>query len=308
MNRKVARGQLEQHPLGRTGEYVGALGFGSMELRNTPHRRPRPVPNEVADVVLNTALDLGIDFIDTSIDYGDAEERIGRFIGHRRDDYFVSSKAGCPVDHMPHATTPRLVHDYSPSNLRAGLEQSLYRLRTDRIDLLQLHLSPALTVIQEDDVVATLEQFKAEGKVRFLGISSELPHLADHLALEWVDALQVPYSALEPAIEDYLPVIVARDVGLVVRGGTAQGGTGGSVSWADLSVGEEILDGESVADFLLRYTLGTSGVSTVILGTADLRHLESAARAAARGPLEAATRELVRQRVAVAAASRDSLE
>ncbi|GAA1931006.1 aldo/keto reductase [Microbacterium aoyamense] len=299
---------LSTRTLGRTGLSVSELGFGAMELRNTPHRHPRPVPNSVAADVLNTALDLGITFIDTSIDYGDSEERIGRFIGHRRDEFVLATKAGCPVEHQPHATTARLVHDYSPANLREGVEQSLYRLRTDHIDLLQVHLAPAVEELLRDDVAATLESFRHEGKVRFLGVSSERPELEGHLRLPWIDAVQLPYSALEPELELDIAALAGDDRGVIVRGGSAQGGAlrargSAQVGLAarDLDLGD-LLDGESVAGLLLRFTLSTPGVSTVISGTADPGHLRANARAAQRGPLAVDVRNEIRRRYVIAAA------
>jgi len=79
---------------------------------------------------------------DTSIDYGRSEELIGRYLGHRRDEYFLASKCGCLLEPPP-GTTPPFPHDYSAGNVRAGVEQSLRRLGTDRLDLVQVHMSPS---------------------------------------------------------------------------------------------------------------------------------------------------------------------
>ena len=86
---------LPKRTLGRTGLEVTTLGFGAMELRGEP--RGRPITPEVADIVLNTVLDSGINYIDTSIDYGVSEELIGQFISQRRSEYFLASKCGCKV-------------------------------------------------------------------------------------------------------------------------------------------------------------------------------------------------------------------
>ena len=84
---------LPKRTLGRTGLEVTTLGYGAMELRGAP--RGRDVSEEQAERILNAVLDSGINFIDTSIDYGVAEERIGRYISHRRSEYFLASKCGC---------------------------------------------------------------------------------------------------------------------------------------------------------------------------------------------------------------------
>lgn len=97
---------LPKRTLGRTGLEVTTLGYGAMELRGGA--RGRQLSEEDAGRILNNVLDSGINFIDTSIDYGMSEERIGRHIAHRRDDYFLASKCGCLVGWEPdEAGTPR---------------------------------------------------------------------------------------------------------------------------------------------------------------------------------------------------------
>jgi aryl-alcohol dehydrogenase-like predicted oxidoreductase len=81
---------IETRPLGRTGTDVTILGYGAMELRGRP--RGPAIDDEDAGRVLNAVLDGGISLIDTSIDYGRSEELIGRYLAHRRDEYFLASK------------------------------------------------------------------------------------------------------------------------------------------------------------------------------------------------------------------------
>src|SRR5712692_2814680 len=87
--------ELPRRTLGRTGLDVTSLGYGAMELAG---RGPRAVSDADAEAVLNEVLDAGINFIDTSIDYGRSEELIGKFISHRRSEYFLASKCGCVPD------------------------------------------------------------------------------------------------------------------------------------------------------------------------------------------------------------------
>ena len=77
--------------LGHTGLPVTTLGYGAMELRGAP--RARDITEEQAETILNKVLDSGINYIDTSIDYGLSEERIGRYISHRRAEYACRSSA-----------------------------------------------------------------------------------------------------------------------------------------------------------------------------------------------------------------------
>ena len=108
---------LSTRTLGRTGLEVTVVGYGAMELRGTGGRNPRPLPSGEAGRVLGAVLDAGINFIDTSIDYGDSERLIGESIAHRRDEYWLASKAGC------HWDGGSLPHDFSPGHIRAGLER-----------------------------------------------------------------------------------------------------------------------------------------------------------------------------------------
>ena len=126
--------------LGGTGADVTILSYGAMELRGGP--RGPEIADEDAGRLLNAVLDAGLNLIDTSPDYGRSEELIGTHIGHRRDEFFLASKCGCPLE-LPAATPPPYPHDYSPGNVRADVEQSLRRLRTDHLDLVQVHMSPS---------------------------------------------------------------------------------------------------------------------------------------------------------------------
>ncbi|MGU3502132.1 aldo/keto reductase [Mycobacterium sp. C31M] len=299
--------QWERRPLGEHGPPVSVLGFGAMELRGMPHRNPRPLDESVAADVLNTVLDEGITFIDTSVDYALSEERIGTHIGSRRDEYILATKAGCPLDFQPDATPGKpLEHDYSAANIRAGVEQSLRRLQTDHIDLLQLHISPSLEVLRSDHVVETLNALREEGKILAFGVSSTLPAIDEHLTIDDFSALQVPFSALERTLESRISLAGDRGVGIIVRGGVAQAGKrekvtadGRPIIWADIGL-DDLRHGDSVQGFLLRYAISTPGVTTVIVGSANPDHVRDNVRAAQRGALGADVLAETRRRLAVA--------
>src|SRR6202044_4223519 len=113
--------------LGGTGADVTILGYGAMELRGRP--RGPEIADDDAGRLLNAVLDGGINLIDTSPDYGRSEELIGGYIGHRREEFFLASKCGCPL-HPARNATPPFAHDYTAQNIRAGIERSLERLGT----------------------------------------------------------------------------------------------------------------------------------------------------------------------------------
>ena len=109
---------VTKREFGRTGLQVTALGYGAMELRGAP--RARDITEEQAETILNKVLDSGINYIDTSIDYGLSEERIGRYIAHRRAEYYLASKCGCLVGAPPAPRGQRGAHVFTHDNVVAG--------------------------------------------------------------------------------------------------------------------------------------------------------------------------------------------
>jgi aryl-alcohol dehydrogenase-like predicted oxidoreductase len=95
---------VAKRELGRTGLQVTTLGYGAMELRGAPHARD--ITEIQAETILNKVLDAGINYIDTSIDYGLSEERIGRYISHRRAEYYLASKMRLSGRRTPRTTRP----------------------------------------------------------------------------------------------------------------------------------------------------------------------------------------------------------
>jgi aryl-alcohol dehydrogenase-like predicted oxidoreductase len=289
---------IETRLLGRTGVNVTVLGYGAMELRG-PGRGPA-VDDEMAGQVLNSVLDHGINLIDTSIDYGRSEELIGRYLADRREEYFLASKCGCLLGDPPTGATPPFPHDYTGDNIRAGLEQSLRRLKTDRLDLLQVHISPSQARREADGTVETLLALRDEGKVRFIGMSGTIPHLRDHVAMGVFDVFQIPYSALQREHEDLITAAVDAGAGTLIRGGAARGAPAEDKSWAQGPLGlpegegqrrwdssgvEEILGEMGRLEFVLRFTLSHPGLSSTIVGTSNLEHLRSNVAIAEKGPL-----------------------
>src|SRR5437899_4223558 len=132
---------LPKRELGRTGLQVTMLGYGAMELRGAP--RGRDVTEAQAETILHAVLDAGINYIDTSIDYGLSEERIGRYIASRRSEYYLASKCGCVVGATPAPRGQRNPHVFTRDNIVAGVEQSLARMKTDHLDVVQFHASPS---------------------------------------------------------------------------------------------------------------------------------------------------------------------
>ena len=289
--------------LGRTGLNVTKLGYGSMELRGTDHF-PRLTAQE-AGAILNGVLDNGINFIDTSPDYGYAETLIGEHLAQRRGEFYLASKCGCPIEavEMPH--DQRHPHDFSRANVRAGVEQSLRRMRTDYLDLVQFHLSPSRAELATHDSIAELLKLKGEGKIRFIGISGNIPHLQDHIAMQEFDVIQTPYSLVERDHEDLINQARLNDIGVIIRGGVARGVMVKNEAlineypaflqpafrarrklWHESKV-DDLLQGMTTMEFMLRFTLSNPDMTTTIVGTANQAHLLANVKVAAQGPLPA---------------------
>src|SRR5947208_10271605 len=207
---------LPRRALGRTGLEVTSLSYGAMELRGTP--AGPEVSDEQAERVLNATLDAGINFIDTAPDYGRSEELIGASIAHRRGDYFLASKCGC----VPGAGMGS-EHVHTAENIRAGVEQSLRRMRTDYLDLVQFHRSLTRREFEEHGALGELQRMQQEGKVRFIGVSGTLPNLDEQIDMGVFDAFQIPYSALQREHEEVIARAAAAGAGIIIRGGAARG-------------------------------------------------------------------------------------
>ena len=241
--------------------------------------------------MLNAVLDAGINFIDTSVDYGLSEERIGKAVSHRRDEFYIATKCGCPA-------TPAAFeageHIYTRENIEAAVDQSLRRMNTDRLDFVQFHGSPAQSVIEENEAIETLVGLRDQGKIRFIASSSSLPHIRDHIEMGVFDAFQIPYSALSRQHEGIIEQSAAAGIGTVIRGGVAKGEPGESgvprqETWKtfdDACLGDLLEHGESRTAFILRFTLSHPDMHTTIVGTQNLDHLEENVRVATMsGPL-----------------------
>src|SRR5438477_1605117 len=217
---------LPKRELGRTGLQVTMLGYGAMELRGAP--RGRDVTEAQAETILHAVLDAGINYIDTSIDYGLSEERIGRYIGGRRAEYYLASKCGCLVGAPPAPRGERSPHVFTRDNILAGVEQSLARMRTDHLDVLQFHISPSRRTLEEHGALDTVLELKRAGTIRFIGMSGTVPNLADHIAMGVFDVFQIPYSAVEREHEALITAAAESGAGIVIRGGAAKGAPSGA--------------------------------------------------------------------------------
>lgn len=199
---------MQVRALGKSGLEVSALGFGCMGLSFA-----YGVPTERAAGVslIRTAVDLGVTFFDTAESYGPFvnEELVGEALGPVRDRVVIATKfgfkGGKPADGL----------DSRPESIRAMVEASLKRLRTDRIDLLYQHrVDPAVPI---EDVAGAVKELIAQGKVKHFGLSEAgAGTIRRAHAVQAVTALQSEYSLWwrEPE-QDVLPVLEELGIGFV---------------------------------------------------------------------------------------------
>jgi aryl-alcohol dehydrogenase-like predicted oxidoreductase len=295
---------MQRATLGRTGLEVTRLGFGAMEIRGPRIWNGRPVTDREADRILNAVLDSGINFIDTAYDYGLSEAYIGQYISHRRSEFYIATKCGCTlVDRGDHDDTP---HTWTRENLLRNIDESLKRMKTDYVDILQLH-NPSVEDVQSGSLVEVLQEIQRAGKTRWIGISTTFPHLTEFAHWGVFDTFQIPYSGLERAHENALDLVADSGAGVIVRGGVGRGEPGVGLgdeqrwkTWEAARLDELLEPGESRTAFVLRMTLSHRSVDTIIAGTKVPEHLAENLVAAERGPLAEDTYQEALRRLAEA--------
>ncbi len=284
---------MPQRPLGATGLQVSVVGFGGAPIGfGDPARQATFVP------LVRRALDLGITFFDTAPDYRRSEELIGQAIHSRRADVVLATKVGRLQ--IPNGATWDVREDWSEAGVLRTIEASLRRLRTDYLDLVQLH-SPPRWVLDDGAALRGLLRAQEVGKVRHLGVSADGAEAWRALELGVFATLQVSYSILqqEPGAE-LLPAAAARGMGLIIKQPLANGIPAmperpSDPDWAwkwDLAQRMEWPAPETPRERLnlaLRWLLANPLVSTAIVGTTRPDHLKANAAAATVPPLDEAT-------------------
>ena len=242
--------------------------------------------DDQAGSVLNAALDAGINLVDTAPDYGASEGRVGKYLSHRRDEFFLATKCGCNIDEDGNRLEPS--HLWTAERLRTNIDQSLRRLKTDCVDLLQMH-NPTVEDVELGGLIEVLEDIRQAGKTRFIGVSSTLPHLAAFVESGAFDVFQIPYSALERQHERIIQQAADAGAGILIRGGISLGHRANEErqsKWERSGL-DELIGGMSRHEFILRFTLAHPACHTTIVGTTNLEHMKSNVAAALAGPLPA---------------------
>lgn len=287
---------------------VPVCGFGGWGLGG---RAYGPVARRTAEATLQRFLELGGAFIDTAEAYGESEEIIGGVLAGAgaRGQVVLATKT----------------QHHAPGLIRRSLEQSLRRLRTEYVDVYQIHLPPD-DEAQMESVIDAFEQLRAEGKVRLVGASIKGPRVTDetvalcrqYLRTGRINALQVIYSALRPRNAAVFAEAAAAGIAIIARTVLENGFLSGKFAadhifpegdhrnrWSAerrgrllssvARVSAALPGGGGIGQAAIRFALTPAEVSVVIPGATSPAQVEQNWRAAARGLLSAGERERLRR-------------
>jgi len=285
---------MEKRAFGKTGMQVSVLGFGGGEIGF------EKAPQEDVARLLNGAIDAGLNVIDTAECYIDSEEKIGNAISGRRKDFHLFTKCG-------HPDSPG-VADWRPDSLLKSIERSLKRLKTDRVDLVQLHTC-TLEDLQRGEVISALQKAREKGYARFIGYSGDSKAAKYAIECGVFDTLQTSLNIVDQeAIELTLPLARARGMGVIAKRPIANAvwryATRPDVGyhqpyWERLQkLKYDFLkaDPAQIAATALRFTLTVPGVDVAIVGTKNPDRWKANAKLLEAGPLPADKFEAIRKR------------
>lgn len=197
---------METKTLGKTGLEVGRLGIGlsevgfNLELTDV---------DQVRDVI-NQALDNGVNFLDTAACYGISEELLGIVASERRDEFVLATKAG-------HFLPRGQGEDWTYDLVISSIDRSLERMKTDHVDLVQLH-SCNVDVLERGDVVRALQDARAAGKTRYIGYSGDNENAKWAVTSGLFDTLQTSFNLVDQSARtDLFDEVEARDMGLIIK-------------------------------------------------------------------------------------------
>jgi aryl-alcohol dehydrogenase-like predicted oxidoreductase len=286
---------MEQRQLGKTDMRVSVLGFGGSEIG---YER---VSLATAKKLLNEALDAGLNVIDTAECYAASEELIGEAAGKRRKDYYLFTKCG----HERGWGHP----DWRPESLFRSIERSLKRLKTDYVDLVQLH-SCSATELRKGEVIDALKQARERAYTRYVGYSGDSEAALYAVQCGAFDTLQISVSiADQEALDQILPSAVKQNTGVIAKrplanvawhnGNRPPRDFYGRPYWERLrKLKYDFLEGDLKATVAtaLRFTLTVPGVHMAIVGTSKPGRFVENATGLATGPLTTEAFERIRIR------------
>ncbi|MBI2278858.1 MAG: aldo/keto reductase [Candidatus Brennerbacteria bacterium] len=309
---------MNYRTLGATGISVSEIGFGTWGIGGLTEGATSygETDDAVSLRALARALELGMNFYDTSNIYGHeghAEALLGEAFGNQRERVVLATKVGCVKHGGP--------YDVSPSYIRSCLEASLRRLKTDYVDVYQLHSVPLELVRETPECFATLRELKKEGKIRAIGYSVKNPSDAKTAIEEFgVDVVQLNFNMMDQRAltEGIFDVARVRGVGIIVRTPFAFGFLTGKVTdtqfdsrdhrsvWSPAQLARwrespnvfSPVNDKGIytpAQFALKFCVAFPEVSTVVAGMLTETQAEENATASDLPPLTAAQLAAIRK-------------
>ncbi|NQU44641.1 aldo/keto reductase [bacterium] len=288
---------MDTRTLGRTGLSVTPLGLGAAEIGFLD------VSQNDCDRLLNGILDLGINLVDTASCYAHSEEKIGRSISSRRDEFVVVTKCG----HSGNGGGPP---EWTPEVIRFSAERSLRRLQTDHLDILLLHSCPE-DRLEEAELIEALQKCKDDGLTRFIGYSGDGEALGRAIGMEALDCVETSVSICDQQVIDmYLPKAREGEKGILAKRPLANtcwrdmeqySGMYGSYAEAYLQRLEKLgFSPESLGcycdwiEMALRFTVFQPGVDSALVGGTSLAHVEENIHFINNGPLAEEVVQMIR--------------
>ncbi len=285
---------MEKRRFGKTELLVSILGFGGAEIGF------EEASEENVERLLLEAIDAGLNVIDTAECYRDSEELIGKTVAHRRSDFYLFTKCGHGEDY----TVPAWTYE----EITESIDRSLKRLRTDYVDLIQLH-SCSEAILRQGDVIRALKDAKQKGKARFIGYSGDHTDAVYAITTGEFDAFQTSVNIADQAcIEQTIPLAIERDMGVIAKRPIANAAwrfkeRPGNSYYEDYwkRLGElkyDFINGDAskAAEVALKFTLSVPGVHTAIVGTKKPGRWKENANLLSAGLLSKQDFEAIRKR------------
>lgn len=286
---------MEKRKLGKTELEVSVLGFGGAEIGFNPHQTQDEV-----NLLLNSALDAGLNFVDTAAGYLKSERMIGEAVGKRRKEFYLATKCGSSEGFTR--------EDWSKKGILETIEQSLQNLKTDYLDIAQLHSCNA-EILRQGDAIEGLIRAREKGYTRYVGYSGDNEHAKFAIDLDFFDTLQISVNiADQSAIDENIPQAVEKGLGIIAKRPIANAVWRNKEKPSDSYVQEYWERIQKLEfDFLkksleeatataLRFTMTIPGIDTLIVGTTRPERWQENANHIAEGNLSDEEFEAIRNR------------
>ena len=274
---------------GNTGLKVSALGFGAGEIGDYA------ISEKEAEKILNSVLDFGINLIDTARGYYASEERIGKYISRRRNEFVLSTKVGYGIEGYG---------DWSYDIILAGVDNALRLMKTDYIDIVHLH-SCDLDTLKQGEVIEALNKIIEQGKVKVAAYSGENEALKFAVDSNLFGSVQTSINICDQIdLDGSIKIAKEKEMGVIAKRPIANAAWKFSERpaghyceeywhrWKTMNLPEQ----ENWLETFLGFTVFANGIDTAIVGTTNINHLKSNIKIIEKGPLDTDLNNLIIER------------